>query len=212
MMYRPTFDIAKPSQIRSVVDKAERINAETPWVVGFTIDDNKTELSLTASRKKPVSRAFEIRLEPLAPFTNYTEEREFKETRKIQIRELATYLQEILDTEKTRDQHMQLDRAYRAHKKDIQALARTLNDHAAYDATVSYTGEPETLTVSIRPTGSTEIEPLMQLAVELNPSKPLDDARVIQFKETRNARLTRIRELLTHLIQATQQPKGDGLT
>lgn len=204
-MYRPVFDMQKAGQIRNVIERAERVNAETPWVVGFSMDNDQTELHLTASLKKPVSRAFEIRLEPLAPHTNYTEEREFKDKRASQMKHLAAYLQDILDTEKTHDQHKQLDRACSAHQKDIESLASTLTGHAAYSATLTYTGDKEYLTANIRLEGSTQLPPLMQLVVGLTPPDDLSDAQALVFKSNRNDHLSEISQLLTDLINATKK-------
>lgn len=204
-MYRPVFDIQKPGQLRNVIERAERVNAETPWVIGFSMDNDQTELHLTASLKKPVSRAFEIRLEPLAPHTNYTEEREFKEKRASEMKHLADYLQGILDTEKTRDQHIHLDRACENDKNNIALAARTLTTHAAYSATLTYTGDKEYLTLNIRQECSSQLEPLMQLVVGLTPPEYVSDAESLAFKKNRNARLSEILQLLTDLDNPTRK-------
>lgn len=204
-MYRPVFDIQKPGLIESVLTRAERVNAETPWIIGFSIDDDKTELRLTASLKKPVKRAFEIRLEPVVPHQNYTEDREFKDERKAQMKHLAEYLQDILDVEKTRDQHEHLDRYAGLYQKDIEGLTSVLSQNGEYAVTVSYTGDKEFITVNIRVDGSTQVLPLMQLVVELTPPETATDDESLAFKQNRNTQLSEIVKLVTNLIAGTRK-------
>lgn len=204
-MYNPVFDSQKQSLIRNVLALAERINAETPYVAGFTLDDDQTAIQLTVTLAKPDTKTFDIRLEPVTSHTNYTDDREFKTERQNNMRELMAYLQALLNAELTRPQHEHLERNCGFHTGDIESNARILTTHGGYDATVSYTGDREYLTLSIRPDGSHQLAPLMQLKVGITPPNDMSDDQSIVFKTNRNARLLEMRNLLTDLINATRK-------
>lgn len=203
-MYRPVFDSAKRFWLRNITDLAERVNSETPWVAGFTVDDDQTVLHVTLSQNQIVQHDLTIRLTREVPATNYTEDREFRDQRLAEMKDLAQTLIHIIATEKTRDEHKKLDRAYKHQLKTIQPLAKSLTQQGAYVASVLTPKGHDQLTATIHPVGAAGAEPLVHWVVNLAPAFGLPDAEVLAAKQQRNDRLAELNGLLAHLNAATQ--------